>query len=462
MGKDSSYNSISPTDYRYQVDYLLPFLSEEAFVKYKSKVEAALALTLAKRRIISQENADKIVRAASKVTAAEVYEEEKETRHDIIAQVNMIKKRLKGKAKSAVHMTATSFDIVETANAMRYRDAFSQYIISDMVSLEKTWIEIARREKDTLQIGRTHLQHGEPITYGFAMAWYVDRFGEGILNVKEAVEGLRGKFSGAVGAYNASSLFVKDSEKFEKEVLARVGLKPARISTQIAQPEPLANLAHYVITSFGVLANFADDVRKLMMPEIAEVGLPRGQDVSRSSTMPHKANPIGPENVKSLWKLAKSKIESIYEDLISDFQRDLTNSASQRYVPELFDVFDFAVTRTNRFSKSLKVHPYNMRRNLEMSKGIIPAEPLQLLIASMGYHKAHKVIGELADKAVETGESVVELAQEDSRLSRYVKKIPEDQMKILTDISLYRGQASAKAQKIADIWERKLKELNLW
>lgn len=86
------FSFFSPADYRYSVKELEPFLSEEAFVKYKSKIEAALALILARRGIIDKSAAEEISNASSQVTAKEVYEEESRTGHDIIAQVNMIKK----------------------------------------------------------------------------------------------------------------------------------------------------------------------------------------------------------------------------------------------------------------------------------------------------------------------------------------------------------------------------------
>src|SRR3989344_4771252 len=200
MSKDpvSRFDLTSPTDFRYGVEELRPYLSEEAFVRYKSRVETALAQVLAERRVIKQEYADEIVKASQEVTAAEVYVEEEKTRHDIIAQVNMIRKRVSDGAKTAVHRTATSYDIVDTANAWRYKDAFNNVIIPDMAALEKEFIRMVRDGKDVLQIGRTHLQHAEPITFGFAMALYVSRFGRRMMDVVKTANSLEGKFSGAV------------------------------------------------------------------------------------------------------------------------------------------------------------------------------------------------------------------------------------------------------------------------
>jgi len=455
------YDLFSPSDFRYYVKELKPFLSEEAFVKYKSRVEAALARVLAKRGIIAPRSADEIAKASEQVTAREVYEEERRTSHDIIAQVNMIRKRVSDEAKPGVHMTATSYDTVETANALRYRDAFVNVILPDMVSLEKVWIDIARSEKDTLQIGRTHLLHAEPITFGFCMAWYVSRFGKRIVAINESIKKFEGKFSGAVGAYNASSLFVDDPEEFEKEVLSEVGLVPVEISTQLNQPEHITDLMHYVMSSFGIVANWADDMRNLQRPEIGEVGQPRGEDISRSSTMPHKANPIGLENIKSLWKKTMPEMVTMYLDQISDHQRDLTNSASQRYVPEILDKFDYSIRRATRISKNLKPHVQNMLRNLKMSADKTIAEPLHLLLSACGHPNSHEYVGKLADESYATGTPLTEIVLKDKSLQPYLQKLTQKQLEIISDPSKYLGVASKKAEKIATMWEHRLKEANL-
>ncbi len=455
----SIYDLMSPADYRYNVKELAPYLSEEAYVKYKSIVEAALARVLAKRKLISVKAADEIKRASEKIRAKDVYEEESKTGHDIIAQVNLIKRIVGEEAKTAVHRTATSYDIVDTANMLRYRDVFSKIIIPDMIELEKSWIEMAKKEKNTLQIGRTHLQHAEPITFGFAIAWYVSRFGRSIIKTRDSVFALEGKFSGAVGAYNASHLFVKDPEQFEKEVLAELGLGPAEISTQIVQPEPLSDLMHSVESSFTILANWADDMRNLQRPEIGEIGQPRGKDISRSSTMPHKANPVGLENIKSLWKATMPYMFMVYMDQISDHQRDLTNSASQRYVPQILNQFDYSVRRAIRISKNLLPHPQNMLKNFKMSADKSIAEPLHLLLSAYGHPNSHEYVGQLADESYVRGIPLTEIVLKDRNLKPYLKKFTPKQMEIIKDPSKYIGIAAEKAEKVAEEWSRNLKSI---
>lgn len=447
------YGLFSPTDFRYGVEDLKPYLTEERFTKYKVMVEAALLKTLAKHGICPIGVAEEVDGLADKVLTEDVYKEEGRIKHDIRALVNEIKKYLSEGAKPFVHVPATSYDIVEPARALMYRDAAYDVILPDMIDLEYILIGLAREEKDTVQIGRTHGQHAEPITFGFAIAEYVDRWGGRILKVKEAADGLVGKFSGAVGAYNASSLLVEDPEKFEEDLLAELGLKPARISTQIAPPEPTTDFIHAVISSWGVLANYADDMRHLQRTEIGEVGEPFGGEQVGSSTMPHKKNPINFENVKSAWKAFMPRIITAYLDQVSEHQRDLTNSLSQRYIPELLVVFDSSVRRMGKISGKLQVDGANMRRNFEMSSDKVGAEPLQIMLSYHGYPDAHEKIRQLTMESYRTGEPLGRIVSGDEEIRPFLDKFNEKQREMVFSPEKYVGIAAQKAESVCDYWE---------
>jgi adenylosuccinate lyase len=197
-----------------------------------------------------------------------------------------------------------------------------------------------------------------------------------------------------------------------------------------------------------------------MRPEIAEIQIPRGEDVSSSSTMPHKQNPSGLENIESLWKEDMPKIITMYMDQISENCRDLTNSASQRYTPEILDIFDYAVRRATRIAKKIKTNPENMIKNFELSKNTITAEPLQLSLASVGRHTAHKEVGVLADRAKVENKSVVKLAEEDMQLEPYMRKLSVERKEILMNPEKYTGKAKEKTLEIVEKWKNMLNEIN--
>ena len=233
------FANLSPLDHRYYLsdpklaEELSTYLSEGALIRSQLEVEAALVKVLARRGLCPEEAAEQVQKAIEQITPEEVYAEEEKTRHNIRALVNCIRARVADDVKPFIHLAATSMDIVDTANSIRFREATEKVVLPALVELERLLIEIARREKNTLQMGRTHGQHAVPITFGFAVVQYVSRLGERIKLVEKTARNLRGKFAGAVGAYNASSLFFDDPETFEKEVLEEVGLLPSETSTRL-------------------------------------------------------------------------------------------------------------------------------------------------------------------------------------------------------------------------------------
>ncbi|MEP6694241.1 MAG: lyase family protein, partial [Chloroflexota bacterium] len=324
---------------------LHPYLSAAAQVRYQARVEGALAQAMADAGICDRSVADAIARAADRVTPQEVAEEETKTRHDVRALVNVIRAQVPDDAKRFVHLAATSYDIVDTANALRYRECIERVVVPALGVLVARCIAIAEAEADTPQIGRTHGRHAEPITFGFAMAEYVSRLGDRIELLRMVARRLPGKLSGAVGAYAAVGLLTPDPKALERRFLGALGLNPRSSSTQIVEPEGWTDLAHACVTALGVMANLADDMRHLQRTEIGEVAESFAAEQVGSSTMPHKRNPVSFENVKSIWKAMAPRVLTTYLDQISEHQRDLTNSASQRFLGEIIAATAYAAGR---------------------------------------------------------------------------------------------------------------------
>ncbi len=460
--KRDIFKNISPLDHRYSLrenefELYQKYFSEKAKVNYQAKVEEALVRVLAERGVCTKEIADEVSEAITQIRAKEVYEEEKRTKHNIRALVNCIQSKVSDQAKPYIHFTATSFDVVDTANTLRLKEAGDELLIPALKKLEKKLIEIANREKETVQIGRTHGQAAVPITFGFAMAEYVSRLGERIEAIASSTAQLRGKLSGAVGAYNASSLFFADPESFEKEVLSHLGLKAGDYSTQIVMPEPVTDYVHTLISTFGVLANFSDDMRHLQRSEISEVGEHFSQKQVGSSTMPHKRNPINYENVKSMWKKFIPQMLTVYQDQISEHQRDLTNSASSRFLPEIVVALLSVTNRLIRVTGKLVVDKENIERNFTEYKEMVVAEPLYILLASCGHPDAHEAVRKMTLKAEKSDMTLREVLQEEESLKKYTDKFTDKQWEILLYPEKYTGIAVKKIEKITKKWTKKLK-----
>jgi adenylosuccinate lyase len=410
---------ISPLDFRYAKRELkekaMRYLSEEAKIRYELQVEAAYIKALAKLNICPKEIVREVEQASKSITAEHVQREEEKTRHETKALVNCLKASVSERAKPFIHLGLTSYDVIDTANALRYKHFVKKALIPELRVLEKLLIELALRHKATPQIGRTHGQHAEPITFGFALAEYVHRLGTRILEIEKKSDALQGKISGCVGAYNAITLFCKDAERLEELTLKFLGLKPARYSTQITPREPLADFVHALISTMGVLANLADDIRHLQRSEIAEVAEFFASEQVGSSTMPHKRNPVAFENIKSFWKAFVPRMLTVYMDQISEHQRDLTNSASERFVPEILFACLYVSHRMKNAIAKLYVDEEAMLHNLKSSSDKIVAEPLYILLALQGLPDAHEEIRRLALKAGNS--NLLELAFKDRLLT---------------------------------------------
>ncbi len=458
----SRFDAISPLDSRFYggdaqlYGALHPYLSEEGRVRAQAKAEAALAKALADEGIAPRSAADAIAAAAERVGAAAVYAEEARIGHDVRALVNVIRAQIPPDARRFVHLGATSMDVVDTANAWRYREAVEKVVLPRLGLLASRLIALAEGEAETTQAGRTHGQHAVPITFGFAIAEYVSRIGGRILFLQERARALPGKLSGAVGAYNAPALLAKDPRALERRYLAHLGLVPASHSTQIVEPEAWSDLAHACVTALGVMANLADDMRHLQRTEIAEIAEGFGAQQVGSPTMPQKRNPVSFENVKSMWKAFMPRVITTYLDQISEHQRDLTNSASQRFSGELIAATAYAATRLGSSIDGIRIDRDRMKANVGLSKGGIIAEALYILFAKHGHPDAHEAVRRLTLEAERGGRSALELASLDPELKPLLAKLTPAERKVLDQPDEYRGLAPEVARAVAQIWRAKL------
>ena len=465
MENPDRFRSISPLDHRYWLanrdlfEALADHLGEEASVRYAVRVEVALLIELLHRlpgHSCDDDLERTICAAAARVTADAVAAEERATDHNVRALVNVLQRELPASVRHLVHVGATSYDITDTANALRYRAALRKVIVPLLIRLERALIELTEREADTAQVGRTHGQYASPVTFGFAMAEYVARLGKSIVGISGRAGDLRGKLAGAVGAYNATSLLVDDALELERAVLRRLELKPSESATQIVEPEYLLAALLELGTAFGILANLADDLRHLQRSEIDEVREPFGHQQVGSSTMPQKRNPWNCEHVKSLWKTFAPRILTFFLDQVSEHQRDLTNSASARFVPEFVAGFAAAANRLLRVVQGLQVNRERMRGRLrDGTSDLVMAEAAYVLLAASGSADAHEQVRRLTLECERRGVRLVDAARADQaiweRLDQAVQaRFATTALDFFSHPERYVGQAAPKARAIAE------------
>jgi adenylosuccinate lyase len=462
----NSFDAASPFDARYYFAdegfyrRLHPFVSEGAQVRYLARVEAALADTLADFGVCTRAAALEINEACKKVTPEEVYEEERRIQHNIRALVNCIQRQVSPAARPYVHLFATSADIMDSARSLCLAEVSRAVILPDLAALVRQLIQLARTHADTPQMGRTHGQHAVPMTFGFAVTLYVSRLGQRLSAIGQAAGNLRGKFAGAVGAYNALSLLHADPSQVEAALMRKLGLQPPEISSQVVQPEYVADFVYALTSCWGVLANIADDFRHLQRSELRELRDKKAADpntqIVGSSTMPHKVNPKDFENVKSLWKAYMPRLTTVLMDQISEHQRDLTNSASMRFVTEFVAAFAYGVHRLRGTLEAVEPDAGRMKEVLEQGKDPVTAEPLYVLLAMVGHPDAHEEARVLAREARNTKKTLAQVIRETKSLEPYLQKMTAAQKAILADPANYRGAASQRTLALCDMWEKKL------
>jgi adenylosuccinate lyase len=471
MEEQSIFRNISPLDHRYSLaneelfTRLRDYLSEDASVRYGIEAEKALLKAHIDEFFEGSEDLKRAVDDAAKnITPARVYEEEEKTKHNVRALVNVLKRFVPRETAPYVHLGATSVDILDTAAAARYRDAMHEVVLPLLIDLEKLLIDLAYRYRKTPQTGRTHGQHAVPITFGFALSEYVARLGKSIGVLKQHADNLRGKLAGAVGAYNATSLLVRDPEAFERRYLGYLGLEPSEHSTQMVEPEYLLRLLTELNTAFGIIGNLADDLRHLQRSEIAEVQEFFSAAQVGSSTMPQKRNPWNSEHVKSLWKAYSPRVVTFYMDQISEHQRDLTNSASSRFIAEFIAGFSAAAERMRRILESLHVHEDALDRNLSRTGEFLLAEAAYVLLSTSGLSDAHETVRKATLRCEEEGISLSEALESNQELWKLLEEglartLGMGAKEFFSRPENYRGRAVEKTEEITGTYRRIMEEL---
>lgn len=450
----ANFNAIDPIDGRYYDAETATYLSESSRITYQAYVEAALAYTLADFKVCTLKAAKEIESSARNVTAEAVSAEEQVTRHDIKALVNCIKKGISDEAKPFVHFGATSYDIVATALSLQLRDAVQEVVLPRLLKLEKTLLDLSLKYAATTQVGRTHGQHALPITFGFALSEYVNRLGENIVSLERLGGELPGKFSGAVGAYNALSIFIDDPVKFESSVLEKLSLKPAPYSSQIIPADCYVRLIYELSISGGIMANLSHDMRHLQRSEIAEVRESFEPGQTGSSTMAHKRNPWNFENVISMNKQLSSQIINANLNLSSEHQRDLTDSASARFYGQALAIVASMAARLDKVMSKIEVDKENMHRNLYLSGGAIAAEPLYLMFEKYGHISAHEESKRVSLAAMDSNTPLLEAVRTDAEISGLLSRFTKDELRILEEPEkYYTGLAKKKTRKLYDHWQ---------
>jgi len=167
--------------------------------------------------------------------------------------------------------------------------------------------------------------------------------------------------------------------------------------------------------------------------------------------MPHKVNPKNFENVKSLWKAAMPRMTTVYMDQVSEHQRDLTNSASSRFLNELVALFDYAVRRTSKAVRGTVVSLPALERNFEAGRQWTVAEPLYIALALAGERDAYEISKRLAELCRDREMGLLDYLHT-AEGGEIVDRLPPDLQRVVLDPRQYTGDSAARTRLVCDLW----------
>ena len=292
------------------------------------------------------------------------------TNHDIIAFLTNVAEYV-GDASKYIHKGLTSSDVKDTAMGVMMQQS-ADLLMKHLEKLHEVLKRRAAEHKHTVMIGRTHGIHAEPMTFGLKFALWMDETERNMERLKQAREFISvGKLSGAVGTYSNIDPFV------EEYVCEKLGIKAARLATQVIQRDRHADYLTTIAIIGSSLEKMATEIRE------AEEYFAPGQ--KGSSAMPHKRNPITCEKISGMARLLRGYAVAALEDVTLWHERDISHSSVERVIlPDATIALDHMLRKFINIVDKLLVYPDAMIANMNKTGGLIYSQNLLIALVSKG------------------------------------------------------------------------------
>ena len=411
--------AIHPIEFRYGTAEMKQVWSEESKLIKLLQVEAALARAEADIGMIPGDAADTIAAAVDSVKLERVNEIEDEIHHDMMAVVMAMSEQC-GTAGKWVHFGATSNDMLDTQLALQIKESIA-LLRSKTMAVRDVLVEMADQHKTTVCVGRTHGQIGVPTTYGLRFAVWASEMDRHLTRLDELEpRAAVGQMTGAVGTQAA---FGADGIEIQRRTMEYLGLGSVEVSTQIIQRDRHAEFVMWMANTVTTLDKICVEFRSLQRSEIAEIEESFGKSQVGSSTMPHKRNPIKSEQVCGLARIVRAMVEpELLNNTLWD-ERDLTNSSCERVIfPETCVLTDHILKLAVGIIANLRFFPENIKRNLELMRGLNMGEAVMIELAKrgVGRQEAHEIVRTSAMEARESGRHMKEVLMSQPEVTEFI------------------------------------------
>ncbi|MBI4982486.1 MAG: adenylosuccinate lyase [Candidatus Omnitrophica bacterium] len=403
---------------RYSLPEMLKIWQDEFKFKTMLDIEILALEALAKKGIIPSA-AVKRIKKKAKFNIAQIKKIEEKTQHDIVAFVTNVSQYIGPDAKY-LHLGLTSSDCLDTTLGVQLKQA-SSILVTKLEKLLKVLEKQSRKYKDTVCIGRTHGVHAEPTTFGLKLALWYDELKRNLVRLQLAQEEVSvGKVSGAVGT------FANVDPDVEEYICRKLGLRPAKISTQIISRDIYAVFLCRVAIVGTSLEKFATEIRHLQKTEVLEAEEPFAKGQKGSSAMPHKRNPVICERICGLARILRGNALVGLENVSLWHERDISHSSSERIIlPDATLALDYMLYKFIQVVEGLQVYPENMMVNLVKTHGLIFSQRVLLALMDKGLKrmKAYDIVQRCAMKTWKEGSDFKENLLSDVDAARwFVKK----------------------------------------
>lgn len=442
--------SVNPADgsvlsVLYGTDAMRSLIGERAFLARMLEVEAALARAQARLGIIPENAAAAITEAADlgKLDLPALARSTQNTGYPVVGLVRQLSALAGSEEGRWTHWGATTQDIMDTAVVLQMREAFA-LIAADLDRLNRALASLAQRHRDLVMAGRTHLQHALPVTFGYKCAVWLSP----LITMRERLDQLlprllKLQFGGAAGTLaSLGDRGIAVAEELAKELNLAMPDLPWHVSR-----DTMAEAVCFLGLLTGALSKLAVDVMLLMQTEVAEVSEPHAPGRGGSSTMPQKRNPIACEYVQAQARGVQALAPQMLAAMAVDQERGTGPWQSEPLaLPQAFTLAHGALTQSIVIAEGLTVDAARMRRNLDLTGGLIVAEAVMMDLAPIiGRGRAHEVVHQACDMAREEGIPLRDVLQRDPCVSA---ALDAEAITRLTEPANYLGSTGAFIDRV--------------
>jgi 3-carboxy-cis,cis-muconate cycloisomerase len=428
----------------YGSDAMRAVFDERTYFQRMLDVEAALARVQARLGIIPADAADAITQAArvENLSTEELAASARNVGYPVVGLVAGLS-RAAGEAGGWTHWGATTQDIMDTATVLQVREGLS-LVRASLCAMVKALAEQADKHRHTVMAGRTHLQQALPTTLGLKCAvWaqplivHVHRLDELRARVEQV------SFAGAAGTLASlgdQGIAVMEGLAAELDLAAPPA--PWHVSR-----DAFAETVAFLGLVCGSLAKLATDIILLAQTEVGEVAEPYVAGRGSSSTMPQKRNPIASEYILAAARTVHALVPVMLGAMAADHERATGPWQAELLVlPQAFVLTHGALQHATAIAEGMVVDPDRMRRNLDITHGLIVSEAVMMGLAPhLGRGEAHHVVKHACDIALAEN---ISLANALSREPAVTTRLDQAAIERLTDPAHYLGSADAFIDRV--------------